>query len=129
MKIWMTLRQGEVYATSKFLVRTADPALVRSALRELYTNRLLEDDREDVILDPGFIASAPALIGALDGAIRREAVRRWPGEGVEGESGCRHPDGSHGQGRPADLRGASVDPGDDPSGGTSNAPPERHPVE
>lgn len=84
MKIWIALVSGDGVTGPKTLARSGDPDLVRRFIAALRTNRLLEDDADDVIYDPAFPAEAERMMACLTEQTRRNAVRAF----LEADPAC-----------------------------------------
>ena len=78
MKTWIALISGDGVTGFKTLARSGEPGLVGRFIAALLTNRLLEDDADDVICDPAFLAEAERMMARLREQVRRDAVRSFP---------------------------------------------------
>ncbi len=88
MKHWLVLWCSQGAGGGEWVAQTADLGLVRTLIGGLHTNFLLEDDEQDLIFDPEFIRTAPAVAAQLAREIRQAASCEWPEERNEENEGA-----------------------------------------
>ena len=77
---WLVVWQRTDAFHAKALAQTADMELVKTVIKGLHENHLLEDDEQDRIFDPEFIRSVPAVVAGLARRSRQAACRGFPDE-------------------------------------------------
>ena len=77
MKLWIALFSGDPVTGPMMIARSGALGLVRQFIDDLQTNRLLEDDADDVICDPAFPAEARRMMTQLTEQMRRNAVNSF----------------------------------------------------
>lgn len=74
MKLWIALLSRDGVTRPRTIALSSAPDLVRQFIDDLQTNRLLEDDADDVICDPAFPAEADRMKACVTEQMRLDAV-------------------------------------------------------